>query len=102
MAAGTANVRHTFLSRCRMGAAPDLEGRILEADHAALRELAKRTGGRAVYLDQLDDLIHSIESRSQPIPDDRTWPIWDTKLALLLLTLLLVTEWIARKAYNLT
>lgn len=79
----------------------ELERRDLRADPDALRRLAERTGGVAVPLDGLSDLAAHTPDRSVQIPDDLRLGLWDTRLALLLVSLIIVTEWVARKLWRL-
>ena len=83
-------------------ATSDLEGRVLRADHDALRQLSAMTeGGRAVLVDELASLADGIEDRSVAIADDLAEPLWDTKLVLLLFVLIITTEWVVRKSMDL-
>lgn len=66
-------------------------------DRAALTRLANDTGGEVVPLSsisQLAELIPSVEKRV-PVITDRA--LWDSPLALILVALLLTTEWVGRK-----
>ena len=58
-------------------------------------------GGRTVRVDELASLTESIEDRSVLIPDDVAEPLWDTHLVLALFVLIIVTEWVLRKAMDL-
>lgn len=78
-----------------------LETRRLEADHDALARIADTTGGRFMHLDELPDALAEIQDRSVQIPDDITEPLWDSRLALLLFVLMILMEWILRKAFGL-
>jgi hypothetical protein len=80
---------------------PNLERRIMSADHTALKRLSIQTGGAAVSPDELETLIDRIEDRSQVIPNDQIHRLWDTKWALIVLVVLLSAEWILRKYFNL-
>lgn len=76
---------------------PNLESRRTEADHETLRRLAETTGGEFVDLDDLAATLEGIPDRSVRIPDDVVEPLWDSKLVLVLFTLMISIEWIARK-----
>ena len=78
--------------------AADLEARVPEADHQALRRLASETGGRVIPLDQLGRALGEIPDRSVRTPDDISEPLWDSKLVLVLFVGLITTEWVVRKA----
>ncbi|GAG32635.1 unnamed protein product, partial [marine sediment metagenome] len=71
------------------------------ADHEALGQLAKQTGGTALYLDELDGLASLLPDRRVKIPDDLAEPIWDTRLVLGLMVLVLAAEWGLRKWFGL-
>lgn len=79
---------------------PDLEMRRPEADHESMRRLAEATGGRMLDLNQWTEALAEIPDRGMQIPDDVTEPLWDSKLALILLILLLTTEWVLRKTFG--
>lgn len=77
-----------------------------DADHELLRTLAEETGGQvidpaaageAAPLEALRDL----PNRSIRTPMDLVEPLWDTPLCLILVVLLLTTEWIGRKMLRL-
>jgi hypothetical protein len=76
---------------------PQAEFQQLEADHAALRELAGSDSRFA--------LLHEIETLK--VPSDRITvtreaphTIWNTRLVLILFGVLLLTEWTLRKLYK--
>lgn len=81
------------------GTGPEL--RQLAPDHAALRALARRTHGLAVGPDGIAQIAERIEDRSVQIPDDISEPLWDTKLVLALFVLIIIVEWVLRKAIGL-
>jgi hypothetical protein len=78
-----------------------LESLRREADHDTLRQLAAQTSGEALYLDELDRLAELIPDRRVEIPDDLAEPLWDTRLVLGLMVLLLAAEWSVRKWFGL-
>ena len=80
---------------------PDLEGRRVEADHEALEHIASATGGRVIELDDLEKVFGEIRDRSVRIPDDIVEPLWDSKLVLGLFVLMILMEWVLRKAFGL-
>lgn len=77
--------------------ATSLEALRREADHEALRQLAAQTGGEALYLDELERLGELLPDRRVTIPDDVAEPLWDTRLVLGLMVLMLAAEWSLRK-----
>ena len=80
---------------------PDLESRRPEADHEVLERVAAATGGRVLELDQLEGDFSTIRDRSVQIPDDVIETLWDSKLVLVLFTLMITMEWGLRKAFGL-
>lgn len=79
---------------------PNLEMRRPQADHEALEELARATGGRMVELDELVSGFDELKDRSVLIPDDLVEPLWDSKLIMVLFAVLLSIEWILRKLWG--
>jgi uncharacterized membrane protein len=79
---------------------PDLEARRPNADHGVLARIAEATGGRVVALDELDVEFARIKDRSVRIPDDVVEPLWDSKLVLLLFSLMISVEWVLRKVFG--
>ncbi len=75
----------------------DAELRDAEADRALLDALARETGGRVVDPSGIRTLIESLPNRSvrteMPIRD----AIWSSPLALIMVMLLLVAEWVIRR-----
>lgn len=80
---------------------PDAENRDLSSDHAALQQLADQTGGKALTPDQMAKLPLLIGDRSQQVSSDLVRDLWDTRLSMILIVVLLTTEWIVRKASGL-
>ncbi len=73
------------------------EMRRVEPDHDLLKQLASRTGGLAVGVGEIGRISEHLEDRRVHIPDDVARPLWDTKLVLILFTLIIGTEWVWRK-----
>ena len=75
----------------------DAELRDAEADRALLETLARETGGRVVDPSDVRSLIESLPNRSvrteMPIRD----ALWSSPLALIMVMLLLVAEWVTRR-----
>ncbi|MCO6438393.1 MAG: hypothetical protein J5J06_14975 [Phycisphaerae bacterium] len=82
-------------------ARPERELRHPEADHRTLEEIAERTGGRVLALDELAAGFADIRDGSVNIPDDITEPLWDSRLALGVFVLLIGMEWSLRKWFGL-
>ncbi|TVQ62740.1 MAG: hypothetical protein EA379_05075 [Phycisphaerales bacterium] len=78
-------------------ALPDDELRNPETDHALLARLSSETGGRVFAPEQLDTLPEHLPNRQIRILTERSEPLWDTPLALLIVVLLLTLEWVGRK-----
>ncbi len=78
----------------------DVELRRSEADRATLARLASETGGAVLVVERIVEDLGSIRDRSVQIPDDVSEPLWDSKLALAMFSLLLVSEWVLRKAFG--
>ncbi|MFI4892901.1 MAG: hypothetical protein ACIAQ0_05620 [Phycisphaerales bacterium JB058] len=82
--------------------APDDELRRPETDFATLRTLAEETGGRVLTPGELAEMEEFLPNRQRRVagtPDIET--LWDSPLALILLVLLLGTEWIGRRMIRL-
>jgi len=66
-----------------------------------LQQIASASGGSFHYVDGLADLLVELKGRRrqvrQPVEDD----LWDAPLVLVLVTLLLCTEWLVRKRSDL-
>jgi len=76
---------------------PDLEAQHPEADYEALERIAGATGGRVLELDELVAGFAELKDRSVLIPDDIVEPLWDSKLILILFSLIITVEWTLRK-----
>ncbi len=66
-----------------------------------LQELAKRTGGQLVELDDLDSFVNSFENRKVPITETQTRPWWHRWWIYLTAICLLVVEWGTRRMMGL-
>ncbi|MCA9293586.1 MAG: hypothetical protein KDA20_07215 [Phycisphaerales bacterium] len=80
---------------------PDDELRHPEADHAALADLAARTGGQVVLPGDLGRLAELLPNRERRRVLEQSESLWDTPLAMLLLFGLLTVEWVGRRAIRL-
>jgi hypothetical protein len=90
--------------------APEDEKKRPEADpnqlHQAATGAAQRGSGRASKSDnflniwEIGDLENEFEEDMEPLRTEFRKELWDTPLALLLVVILLATEWILRKKYN--
>ena len=80
---------------------PDDELRTPEADHALLARLSTETSGSALAIDELDTLPERIPNRKVRALNERTEPLWDTPLALLVVIFLATLEWVGRRVIRL-
>lgn len=64
-------------------------------------QLASQTGGKKGELYELPEILRSIEAKDTEEPAEQQLPLWNTWLVLLILLLLMHTEWLARKLFNL-
>lgn len=80
---------------------PDDEMRYPAPDRARLARLAQQTGGDLVEPADLADLFNRLPMRAKRTADDRSEPLWDSYLALLVAVLLLTGEWVGRKIIRL-
>ncbi len=80
---------------------PTDELRRPRTDHAALEALAAPTGGRTLTLADLQNLDTILPNRATRRVVERSEPLWDAPLALILLLTLLTTEWLGRRAIRL-
>ncbi|MGB2823786.1 MAG: hypothetical protein WBF17_22600, partial [Phycisphaerae bacterium] len=78
---------------------PKAESIRTEADRATMENIASR---RENFLE-----IHDVNRLARLIPSDRKtavrkvpWELWDSKLTLLVIVMLLTVEWVFRKKYN--
>ncbi|MCH7993105.1 MAG: hypothetical protein IIB57_01525 [Planctomycetes bacterium] len=81
--------------------APDDELRRPETDHDLLETLSETTGGRMLYPDELGELANLLPNRSVRTINPLSERIWDTPLAFALFMMILMLEWIGRKALRL-
>jgi len=72
-----------------------------ETDHQALAAFARDTGGAVVQPDRLDRLDELIPNRERRRIIERSEPIWDSPLALVLLLTFLTLEWVLRRLVRL-
>jgi hypothetical protein len=72
-----------------------------DTDHAALEELARRTGGQMLDGSMIADLPRLLPQRSREIDQSQMRSLWDTSAALTLLLILLGSEWIGRRLLRL-
>ena len=83
--------------------APDDEMREPQADHGALSEIARATGGSVIAasdLNEIENLLPNREIRILGIPEIET--LWDKPVVWLLLIVLLCGEWIGRRLIKLS
>ncbi len=80
---------------------PNIERDNPTIDFDALSEVAESTGGKAWRLDQLEEMKEALGTQTRKTPKVEQRPLWNTWLALLMLTLALTMEWGLRKKWNL-
>lgn len=73
------------------------EFRSLKPNRALLERMAKQTGGEVIDPDQLNRLIQSLPTRSVPITDAWTFPLWHTPVVFLFALACFVAEWGLRR-----
>lgn len=73
----------------------------IKVNRPLLENIAQRTNGRIIELDELDQFAHSLPSRSAPITEIWIRPLWDLRrisLSIFLVILLCLTgEWTLRR-----
>ena len=80
---------------------PRLELSEPQLDRTLLTRLSAETLGQTVDLAQaVGKVPQLIPSAAKIIPVETTRPLWDAPLALVLITLLITAEWIARKMFG--
>lgn len=62
-----------------------------------LEELAARTGGRVVSVDEVEDLVRQLPTTSAPLQEVRSWPIWHSWWVFVFAMLLLSADWTLRR-----
>ena len=72
-----------------------------DADHEALEELARRTGGQMLDATTLNELTQLLPDRARTTDESVTRPIWDSALALIAVLILLGAEWTGRRMLRL-
>jgi hypothetical protein len=72
-----------------------------DADHEALEELARRTGGRMLDGTNVAELARLLPQRARVSDESVVRSIWDTSLAFGAVVALLCVEWIGRRMLRL-
>lgn len=80
---------------------PDDEMRRPETDHTLLAALASETNGSVVPVAELGNLPERIPNRKVRRLEERTEPLWDTPLALMILISIATLEWVGRRVIRL-
>jgi hypothetical protein len=80
---------------------PDDELRTPETNHALLARLAAETEGSVIRVSELSSLPERIPNRKIRLLNERTEPLWDTPLALILFLSLATLEWLGRRVIRL-
>ena len=89
-----------FMGKRQTGWATDFaaaEYRALTPNRALLDELASKTGGETLTLDQLDDFADKISTLQAPVTEVIHFPIWHQAPLFLLALACFVTEWFIRR-----
>jgi uncharacterized membrane protein len=73
------------------------EYRALEPNHRLLEEIAERTGGEMVALDDLDAFVESLPNRHVPVTETWVYPVWHQPWVLALAVACLCAEWGLRR-----
>jgi len=88
------------LGRAETGWSSDLaaeEFRLLQPNVALLEELARRTGGRAVLADELDDFVRRLPELRAPVMETWTQPAWHSPFFFAFALACLLAEWGLRR-----
>ncbi len=70
-------------------------------DHTRLYQLAEQTDGQVVAIDELDTLVTTVTSRATATSNDLSEPLARSPMALMVIVVLLTTEWVGRKLIRL-
>ena len=73
------------------------EYRDLRPNHAAIEMLAKRTGGRILKPDELNEFARNLPNERAPITETWTQPLWHTPWVMLAALLCFFLEWGLRR-----
>jgi len=73
------------------------EFRSLNPNRALLENLAKRTGGEVVALEDLQKFVRSLPERHAPITETWTEPLWHKPAVFLVVLAMFITEWGIRR-----
>ncbi len=92
------------LGDAQTGWATDLDAqefRSIKVNRPLLENIAQRTGGRIVELDELDKFARSLPSRNVPITETWIRPLWDLRVisltVFLVILMCLTGEWTLRR-----
>ena len=96
--------KNTEISNTQTGWTTDLDARefrSIKVNIPLLENIAQRTGGKIIELDELDKFARSLPSRSVPITETWVRPLWDLRwisLSIFLLILIAFSgEWTLRR-----
>ncbi len=95
------NLANLQLSAEAIVTLPDDELRSPETNHALLSRLAAETEGTVIQTSDLASLPERIPNRKIRLLNERTEPLWDTPLALILFLSLATLEWVGRRVIRL-
>jgi uncharacterized membrane protein len=99
-----ADIENTEIGNTQTGWTSDLDAqefRSIKVNRSLLENIARRTGGKIIELDELDKFASNLPSRSAPITETWVRPLWDLRwisLSIFLLLLIcLAGEWTLRR-----
>ncbi|MEQ9460833.1 MAG: vWA domain-containing protein [Phycisphaeraceae bacterium] len=78
------------------------EYRVTEPDRALLADLAMRTSGRLLELDEASGLAGSLPSRARTVVEETRESIWSSATLFVLLIGMLTAEWVVRRIAGLS
>jgi uncharacterized membrane protein len=62
-----------------------------------LEELAKKTGGKVLRVNEIESLVQQLPNAAAPLQEVRSWPIWHSWWVFLTAIALLCTDWTLRR-----
>ena len=73
------------------------ELRSVSLQPAWLEELAKKTGGRVLAVNEVDSLVRQLPNAAAPLQEVRSWPVWHSWWVFLTAIALLSVDWTLRR-----
>ncbi len=77
------------------------EMRQVQPDHALLADLARRSGGKLITVDDLSDLADQLPKQSAPVTEITTTPLWHGSTLFILAMICFAAEWTLRRTRGL-